>query len=228
MVAYIYAADRKAERPDIHLGDFAGILQVDGYGGYTALAKRRGQQLSLAFCWSHLRRKFYDLAASSPVATEILRRIAMLYAIEDEVRGSAAEQRRLQRAERSRIIVEDLKLYLDGRLRQISAKSKLAEAIRYATSRWAGLVRFIDDGRIELDTNTVERSIRPLALNRKNAFFAGSDEGGDNWAVIATLIENCKLGAINPNDWLTQTLTALANGHPANRVHELMPWIAVA
>ena len=103
----------------------------------------------------------------------------------------------------------------------------MAEAIRYATSRWAGLVRFIDDGRIELDTNTVERSIRPLALNRKNALFAGSDEGGDNWAVIATLIENCKLGAINPNDWLTQTLTALANGHPANRVHELMPWIAV-
>lgn len=151
----------------------------------------------------------------------------MLYAIEDEVRGSAAEQRRLQRAEHSRIIVEDLKLYLDGRLRQISAKSKLAEAIRYATSRWAGLVRFIDDGRIELDTNTVERSIRPLALNRKNALFAGSDEGGDIWAVIATLIENCKLGAINPNDWLTQTLTALANGHPANRVHELMPWIAV-
>ncbi len=227
MVAYVYAADRKAERPDIHLGDFAGILQVDGYGGYTALAKRRGQQLSLAFCWSHVRRKFYDLAASSPVATEILRRVAMLYAIEEEVRGSAAEQRRLQRAERSRIIVEDLKLYLDSRLRQISAKSKLAEAIRYATSRWDGLVRFIDDGRIELDTNTVERSIRPLALNRKNALFAGSDEGGDNWAVIATLIENCKLGGINPHEWLTQTLTALANGHPANRVHELMPWINV-
>ncbi|EAT08894.1 putative transposase [Sphingomonas sp. SKA58] len=227
MVAYVYAADRKAERPDTHLGDFAGILQVDGYGGYTALAKRRGQQLSLAFCWSHVRRKFYDLAASSPVATEILRRIAMLYAIEDEVRGYSAEQRRIQRVECSRIIVADLRLYLDARLRQISAKSKLSEAIRYATTRWDGLVRFIDDGRIELDTNTVERSIRPLALNRKNALFAGSDEGGDNWAVIATLIENCKLGGINPHDWLNQTLTALANGYRANRVHELMPWIYV-
>ncbi|SEQ69750.1 IS66 C-terminal element [Sphingobium sp. YR768] len=104
----------------------------------------------------------------------------------------------------------------------------MAEAIRYATTRWDGLVRFIDDGRIELDTNTVERSIRSLALNRKNALFAGSDEGGDSWAVIATLIENCKLAGINPHDWLNQTLTALANGHPANRVQELMPWIHVA
>ena len=108
MVAYVYAADRKAERPDAYLGDFAGILQVDGYGGYTALAKRR-QQVSLAFCWSHVRRKFYELADKSPVATEILRRIAMLYAIEDEVRGSPAEQRRALCTERSRVVVEDLK-----------------------------------------------------------------------------------------------------------------------
>jgi transposase len=228
IVAYVYAPDRKAERADTHLGQFAGILQVDGYGGYSSLARRRQQQISLAFCWAHVRRKFYELADSSPVATEVLRRIAMLYAIESEVRGTSAEQRRLVRTERSRVIVDDLKLYLDARLRQLSAKSKLAEAIRYALPRWDGLTRFLDDGRIDLDSNTVERSIRPIALNRKNALFAGSDEGGDNWAVIATLIENCKLSAINPHDWLTQTLTALANGHPANRVHELMPWTAVA
>src|SRR5579871_1002765 len=226
MVAYVYAADRKAERPDAHLGDFAGILQVDGYGGYTALAKRR-QQISLAFCWSHVRRKFYELADKSPVATEVLRRIAMLYVVEDELRGSPAERRRTFRAEHSRVVVEDLQVYFEARLRQVSAKSKLAEAIRYALSRWDGLMRFLDDGRIELDTNTVERSIRPLALNRKNALFAGSDEGGDNWAVIATLIENCKLCGINPHQWLTRTLAALANGHPTKRVAELMPWAAV-
>ncbi|MGF7172084.1 hypothetical protein FHS91_003788 [Sphingobium xanthum] len=226
MVAYVYAADRKAERPEAHLGDFAGILQVDGYGGYAALAKRR-QQVSLAFCWSHVRRKFYDLAEKSPVATEILKRIAKLYEVEDQVRGSSAEQRRAVRDEHSRILVDDLKVYLDARLRQLSAKSKLAEAIRYAVSRWDGLVRFLDDGRIELDTNTVERAIRPLALNRKNALFAGSDEGGDNWAVIATLIENCKLSGINPHTWLTETLTKLAAGHPANAVGELMPWTVV-
>jgi transposase len=226
MVAYVYATDRKAERPDAHLGDFAGILQVDGYGGYAALARRR-QQVSLAFCWAHARRKFYELADSSPVATEVLRRIALLYAIEDEVRGSSAEQRRAIRDDRSRVIVDDLRQYLEARNRQVSAKSKLGEAIRYTLTRWDGLTRFLDDGRIDLDNNVVERSIRPLALNRKNALFAGSDEGGDNWAVIATLIENCKLSGIDPQAWLTKTLSRLANGHPVNGVGDLMPWTAV-
>ncbi len=114
-----------------------------------------------------------------------------------------------------------------GALWRVSAKSKLGEAIRYALTRWDGLARFLDDDRIDLDSNPVERSIRPLALNRKNALFADSDEGGDNWAVIATLIENCKLSGINPHTWLTETLAKLANGHQANRVGELMPWIAV-
>jgi len=227
MVAYVYAADRKGERAEAHLGDFAGILQVDGYGGYAALARRR-QQISLAFCWAHVRRKFYELADTSPVATEVLRRVALLYAIEDEVRGLSAEQRRAARHDRSRVIVDDLRQYLDARNRQVSAKSKLGEAIRYAITRWDGLSCFLDDGRVDLDSNTVERSIRPLALNRKNALFAGSDEGGDNWAVIATLIENCKLSGINPHTWLTDTLARLANGHPANAVGELMPWTAVA
>jgi transposase len=226
IVAYVYATDRKGARAEAHLGDFAGILQVDGYGGYAALAKRR-QQISLAFCWAHVRRKFFELADTSPVATEVLRRIALLYAIEDEVRGTSAQQRRQVRGERSRAIVDDLRHYLDTRNRQVSAKAKLGEAIRYALTRWDGLSRFLDDGRVDLDSNPVERSIRPLALNRKNALFAGSDEGGDNWAVIATLIENCKLSGINPHDWLTETLTRLANGHPANSVGQLMPWAAV-
>lgn len=227
MVAYVYAADRRAERPDGHLGDFAGILQVDGYGGYAALARRRGQ-VQLAFCWAHVRRKFYELSDTSPVATEVLRRIAMLYAIEDEVRGSPAEQRRAVRHERSRGIIDDLHQHLEALTRQVSTKSKLGEAIRYALTRWEGLSRFLDDGRIDLDNNAVERSIRPLALNRKNALFAGSDEGGDNWAVIATLIECCKLNEVNPNEWLTETLTRLADGHHANSVGALMPWTAVA
>ena len=227
MVAYVYAADRKGERAEAHLGDFAGILQVDGYGGYTALAKRR-QQIVLAFCWAHVRRKFYELADNSPVAIEVLQRIAALYKIEDEVRGASAEQRQQIRQERSRVIIDDLRNFLEAKNRQVSAKAKLGEAIRYALTRWAGLSRFLDDGRVDLDSNAVERSIRPLALNRKNALFAGSDEGGDNWAVIATLIENCKLSGINPHTWLTQALGKLANGHPANSVGELMPWTAVA
>jgi hypothetical protein len=184
--------------------------------------------VNLAFCWAHARRKFYELADIFPVATEALRRIALLYAIEDQVRGTSAEQRRAVRAERARVTVDDLHVYLEARLRQVSAKSKLADAIRYALTRWAGLSLFLDDGRVELDSNTVERSIRPLALNRKNALFAGSDEGGDNWAVIATLIENCKVSGINPHVWLAETLTKLAAGHAANAVGTLMPWTAVA
>lgn len=226
MVAYVYAPDRKTERPEAHLGGFAGILQVDGYGAYAALAKRR-QQLRLAFCWVHVRRKFFELRDKSPVAVEVLRRIALLYAVEAEIRGLSAEQRRIARQERSRIHVDDLHQYLKVRHRQVSAKSKIGEAINYALTRWDGLSRFLDDGRIDLDSNTVERSIRPLALNRKNALFAGSDEGGDNWAVIATLIENCKLCGINPHTWLTETLAKLANGHHANRIGELMPWVNV-
>ena len=226
MVAYVYAADRKGERAEAHLGNFAGILQVDGYGGYTALAKRR-QQIVLAFCWAHVRRKFYELADNSPVAVEVLQRIAALYKIEDEVRGAPAEQRQQIRHERSRVLVDDLRIFLEAKNRQVSAKAKLGEALRYALTRWDGLSRFLDDGRVDLDSNAVERSIRPLALNRKNALFAGSDEGGDNWAVIATLIENCKLSSVNPHTWLTQTLEKLANGHPANSVGELMPWTAV-
>ena len=221
-VAYLYAPDRKAARPIGHLAGFKGTLQVDGYGGYAALA-RRGD-VKLAFCWAHVRRGFYELADTSPVAAEALTRIAALYAIDAEVRGRSPEQRRAARQEKSRPVVDELRRFLDAKLAQVSRKSNLAEAIRYALTRWEGLTRFLDDGRIELDSNTVERTIRPLALNRKNALFAGSDDGGDHWAVIASMIETCKLNGIDPQAWLTETLTRLATGHSNLRRDQLMPW----
>ena len=106
-------------------------------------------------------------------------------------------------------------------------RSPIAEAIRYGLSHWDGLARFLDDGRIEIDSNTVERSIRPIALNRKNALFAGCDEGGANWAIIASLIETCKLNGVNPHAWLADTLTKLVNRWPASRIDDLMPWAYV-
>ena len=223
-VAYVYAPDRKAARPIEHLTGFKGVLQVDGYAGYGALA-RRGD-VTLAFCWAHVRRRFYELAkaGASPAATETLARIANLYAIENRVRGLGPEDRRSARHEHSRQIVADLQRFLETKLAQASRKSALADAIRYALTRWDGLVRFLNDGRVELDSNTVERSIRPLALNRKNALFAGSDDGGDHWAVIASLIETCKLNAVDPQAWLAGTLTKLAAGHSNLRRDELMPW----
>jgi transposase len=221
-VAYRYAPDRKAERPITHLAGFKGVLQVDGYSGYAALA-RRGD-VALAFCWAHVRRHFYELAGASPVATDVLARIARLYAVEADIRGQSPEHRRAARQAHSRSIIEDLRRTLEARLAQVSRKGRLADAIRYALTRWDGLTRFLDDGRVELDNNSVERAIRPLALNRKNALFAGSDDGGDHWAVIASLIETAKLNNIDPQAWLTDTLTKLANGHRHHRLGELMPW----
>ncbi|HEY5411069.1 MAG TPA: IS66 family transposase, partial [Caulobacteraceae bacterium] len=176
-VVYIYAPDRKAERAAAHLAGFKGVLQVDGYAGYRPLAEVG--DVRLAFCWAHVRRPFYELAASgpAPIAREALERIASLYAVEADIRGQAADARRRVRQERSRPIIEALHAWLKAQLERVSQKGKLAVAIRYALARWEGLSRFLDDGRVEMDSNIVERSIRPIALNRKNALFAGSDGG---------------------------------------------------
>lgn len=223
-VAYVYAPDRKAERPIAHLDGFKGILQVDGYAGYPKLAERG--DVELAFCWAHMRRKFYELAnqGPAPVASEALKRIAEFYAIEKDIRGRSAEERRIIRQQKSRPLAEAFEPWLRAKLALISQKGKLAEAIRYALSRWQGLTRFIDDGRIELDNNTVERTIRPIALNRKNALFAGSDGGAGHWATIASLIETCKLNDIDPLAYLTDVLARIANGHPNSEIDQLLPW----
>jgi transposase len=223
-VVYVYAPDRKSERPITHLEGFRGILQVDGYAGYRKLANRN--DVRLAFCWSHVRRGFYEFAASgpAPIATEVLERIAALYAVEKNVRGRSPEERRTARQQKSRPMVDALEPWLRAKLDLISQKSKLATAIRYALSRWEGLTRFIDDGRIELDNNIVERSIRPIALNRKNALFAGSDGGAEHWATVASLIETCKLNDIDPLGYLTEVLNRIANGHLDRDIDQLLPW----
>jgi transposase len=223
-VAYVYAPDRKAERPIAHLAGFKGVLQVDGYAGYRALAERG--DVTLAFCWAHVRRRFYELAAAgpAPIASEALTRIAKLYAVESDIRGKSADERRDIRREKSRPLLDDLQPWLRAKLELISQKTKLAEAIRYTLSRWQGLAHFVDDGRIEIDSNAVERSIRPIALNRKNALFAGSDGGAEHWAIIASLIETCKLGRINPQAYLADVITRIANGHPNSQIDDLLPW----
>jgi transposase len=223
-IAYVYAPDRKAERPIAHLEGFNGILQVDGYAGYRKLAERG--DVRLAFCWAHMRRNFYELATPgpAPIASEALKHIAEFYAIEKDIRGRSAEERRIVRQQKSRPLAEAFEQWLRAKLGLISQKGKLAEAIRYALSRWEGLTRFIDDGRIELDNNTVERSIRPIALNRKNALFAGSDGGAEHWAPIASLIETCKLNEIDPLAYLTDVLARIVDGHPNSEIDQLLPW----
>jgi transposase len=223
-VAYVYAPDRKHARPAEHLAGFSGILQVDGYGAYAELAQRG--DVVLAFCWSHVRRNFYEIQAKTPapIATEALVRIAPLYAIEANIRGLSANDRRQARQQRTKPLIDALRLWLEAQLATVSGKSTIAEAIRYALSRWDGLTRFLDDGRIEIDSNVVERAIRPIALGRKNHLFAGSDGGGEHWAVIAPLIETCKMNAVNPQAYLRDVLAKIVARHPMNRIDELLPF----
>src|SRR5580704_12754153 len=180
----------------------------------------------MIWSWAKFRRGFYELAVSgpAPIASEALKRIAGLYAVEKDARGRSPEERRAVRSLKSRPLIDALEPWLRIKLGLISQKSKLAKAIRYALSRWEGLTRFIDDGRIELDNNTVERSIRPIALSRKNALFAGSDGGAEHWATIASLIETCKLNDVDPLTYLTDVLTRIVNGHPNSAIDQLLPW----
>jgi transposase len=226
-VAYSYAPGRGAVHALKLLDRYHGVVQCDGYAAYKTIANAAcDEAITLAFCWAHLRRKFYDIAkdGNAPIASEALERIAKLYVIEKTIRGQTADARRAVRQQRSKPLVLELKTWFEQQLARVSGKSLVAGVIRYALNHWDGLTRFLDDGRIELDTNVVERSIRPIVLNRKNALFAGHDQGAENWACIASLIETCKLNGIDPESYFTDVLSKLVNLWPASRLDELMPW----
>ena len=228
IAAYVYSDDRKNERPAAHLAAFRGVLQVDGYDGFKKLAgDRTDASVRLAFCWIHMRRYFYEFYVStqSPLAGEVLARVRQLYAIEAEIRGHSAEHRQQVRQARSRPIVEALYVWLHDQLGRLSGVSDLAKAIRYTIRHWPGLVVFLDDGRVEMDTNVVERAIRPNTLTRKNALFAGSDGGARHWALAMTLIQTAKLNSIDPMIWLTDVLERIVSGQTKSHdLHTLLPW----
>jgi transposase len=225
-IAYSYAPGRGTVHGLKLLERYRGIMQCDGYAAYKKIAAAPGEAITLAFCWAHLRRRFFDIAkgGDAPIASEALERIAALYAIEKTIRGMRADERRRVRQDKSKPLVASLKTWFEHQLTRVSAKAKIADEIRYGLNHWDGLTRFLEDGRIELDTNIVERGIRPIVLNRKNALFAGHDHGAENWACIASLIETCKLTGVDPQAYLTDVLTKLVNLWPASRIDELMPW----
>ena len=222
---YRFSPDRKGERPAAHLEGFAGVLQVDGYQGFERLTED-GDDRAGGLLGAH--------------ATEVLRRVrgngiadrgsrpwnASASSTRSKRRSAPnlRDERKLARQAQSRPLVDAMKPWLEQEHERIPGRSKLAEAIRYALSRWDALTRFIDDGRIELDTNPVERAIRPIALGRKNHLFAGSDGGGARWATVSTLIETCKLNGVEPYAYLTDVLTRMVEGHPASKLDELLPW----
>ena len=226
-VWFAYTPDRKGEHPKEHLRQFRGTLQADGYAGFDQIYE--AGSIQEAACWAHVRRKFYDIqvAHKSAVAAEALERIAALYAIEKDIQGRLPEERRAVRNERSRPLLESLKQWLDEILGRLSKKSDTAMAVRYALGRWEALLRYCDDGRLEMDNNAAERSLRAVALGRKNYLFAGSDRGGESAALLYSLIGTAKLNGIDPEAYLRNVLSRIAE-HSINRIAELLPWNVAA
>jgi transposase len=227
-VAYLYSEDRTYDRPKPQLAGFAGVLQVDGWGGFKRLTGgKEAGALILAFCWSHARRQFYEIhqATQSPIAGEVIARIAALYRIEDAIRGRPPDERVAVRQRESRPKIEALKLYLETQLGRISGKSTLATAIRYALNHWDGLCVFLSDGRVEIDTNTIERLHRIVALGRRNALFAGSDSGARSWAIFTSLIQSARLNGLDPFAYLKDVLEQIVSGRVKNHeLDRLLPW----
>jgi transposase len=222
-VWFAYSPDRKGEHPQQHLKNFKGVLQADAYAGFNKLYE--DGTVRQAPCMAHIRRKFYDLveAQRSPIAIEAVRRIGELYAIEREIRGRSPDFRQQVRQARARPLLDAMKNWMQGALSQLSRKSDVAAAIRYALALWDALSRYVDDGAIEIDNSAAERSLRCVALGRKNYLFAGSDRGGERAAACYALIGSATLNGLDPEAYLRHVLTHIAE-HPISRIKELLPW----
>jgi hypothetical protein len=222
-VWFAYSPDRKGEHPRLHLKNFKGALQADAYAGFHHLYE--GGVIYEVACWAHARRKFHDIHVvhASPITAEAIHRIGALYGIEEEVRGKPAELRREIRQARAKPLLDDLQSWMEKSLRQLSAKSETAGAIRYALSHWRALTRYVDDGLLEIDNSAAERALRAVALGRKNYLFCGSNSGGERAAAIYSLVGTAKLNGLDPEAYLRQVLIRIAE-HPINRIEERLPW----
>ncbi len=222
-VWFAYSPNRKGEHPQRHLRTFTGILQADAYAGFNAIYATG--QVQEAACWAHVRRRFFDVhrAQTSPIAAEALARIGQLYAIETRLRGEPPPIRRAVRQAQARPLLEAFQAWLETQSRRVSRKSGISEAIQYALNHWRALVRYADDGRIEIDNNAAERALRAVALGRKNFLFGGSDAGGERAAALYSLIGSAKLNGLDPEEYLRNVLGRISE-HPINRIEALLPW----
>jgi len=226
-VAFTYAPSRAGKHAVEILQGFGGILQVDGYTGYNRVKDRRGNApIELAYCWAHARRKLFELTINNvaPIAQEGIKQIKAFYRIEAQIKGMSADERLAIRQDKTKPRMETFEQWLTYNRAQVSAKSPTGLALKYIAKYWYGLNLFLTDGRIEIDNNTVERCMRPIALSRKNALFAGHDAAAQNWAMLASIIETCKLNKIEPHAYLTGVLTAIAHGHKQKDIEVLLPW----
>ena len=237
---FFYSRDRSGEHAARHLAGWAGILQADAYAGFGQLYEpgRSPGAITEAACWSHGRRKFFELAdiakaASarapknpvnlSPLALGAVRRIDAIFAIERNLNGLPQAQRLEQRRAHVTPLVEALEAWMRAERARLSRHNPVAKAMDYMLTRWPAFARFLEDGRICLTNNAAERELRSVALGRKNWTLCGSDRGGDRAAAIYTLIATAKLNDVDPEAWLADSLRRI-NDHPASRLNELLPW----
>ena len=222
-VWYQFSVDRKGEHPSSHLKGYKGVVHADGFTGFNGLfgADRASEQA----CMVHVRRKFVDIYESegAAIAEEAIKRIAALYAVEKEARYKPAEERVALRQDKAKQVFDDLEAWLSLQLPKISGKSTLAAAIRYALGRMPKARAYLENGKLELDNNICERSIRPVTLGRKNYLFMGSKGGGDAAAIAYTLVETCRMNSVDPEAWLRWVLARVAD-HKMNRLDDLMSW----
>jgi transposase len=229
---YFYSPDRGGEHPAAHLANFTGFLQADAYSGFAALynpARTKPGPIIEVACWAHCRRKVFDEweKNKSPIAMEALERIAAIYRIEELARFAPAAERVEHRTETAQLLNE-LFTWIEATNRKLSAQSELAKAFNYILNRRIELTRFVTDGRLEADNNIAENAIRVIALGRRNYLFAGSDQGGQRAAAIYSILATAKLNELNPESYLKDVLTKIADGHPINRIDELLPWQMLA
>jgi hypothetical protein len=224
-----------------HLSNYAGIFQADAYSGYNKLYEpdRKPGPILEAACWVHARRPFFVMAdvaenarrkaqgktsaAISRLALEAVRRIDALFELERSINGQSAEQRRAIRQELGAPLVADLESWMREQRAKLSRGNDVAKAMEYMLKRWSAFTRFLDEGRICLSNNAAERALRGIALGRKSWLFAGSDRGGRRAAAMYSIIITAKLNDVDPQAWLTDVLTRIAE-HPINRLDELLPW----
>jgi transposase len=231
---YVYSPDRGGEHPAAHLAHFTGFLQADAYSGFAALYEPREAGPGLpaipaiteVACWSHCRRRIFDVwqTTKSTVAKAALDQIAQFYAIEDKARFAPPAERLVHRAATIPLL-DAFFAWAQATERKLSARSELAEALRYILKRRTALSRFATDARLEADNNIAENAIRGIALGRRNWLFAGSHSGGERAAAMYSILQTAKLNGVNPEAYLTDALSKIAAGHPINRISELMPWV---
>jgi transposase len=222
---YDYTPTRSRDGPDAFMKDFHGYLQADAYSGYDELYRNRNRVITEVACWAHVRRRYFEAQSSDLMrSTVMLAYIRLLYDVEREARslGLTGEARKELRQAKSIPILEDIKAYIEREQVAVLPKSPEGTAMSYMLSNWDALVRYCNDGDLEIDNNGAEQSLRGIAVGRKNWNFYGSNEGGKTAAVLTSITATCKRLHMDPFEYLRDVLQRIST-YPQSNLDDLLP-----